>query len=299
MMSLRPYPVQSSASELSCQPFFIITSGRSGSTLLRAILNRDPSICIPPESHVLGQVTRKFKRCFRFLPWEYVVRLVVSEFQIQVPGFGFWDLNMHGLYRIALELPREQRSLARLIDLIYVHYAQDKKPQATRWGDKSIRNALFLPLIDQLYPDARYIVLIRDGRDVAVSLVAADTTPVTDVERAADYWMRSVTKARRFAARLDDSRRLELFYEDLVREPEPAVRRVYEFLDLAFSPRALHITDSLDSLGDANREIHRNLAKPINADSIGKWRRALSAEKQSVLQAMLKDKLLELDYSVD
>lgn len=298
-MSLRPYPVQSRASDLSCRPFFIVTAGRSGSTLLRAIINQDPTVIVPPESHVLGQLTRKFKRCFRFLPWEYVVRLVISEFEMQDPGFSFWKLDMQKFYPRALALPRRQRSLAKLVDMVYVYYLEDKKPEASRWGDKSIRNALYLPQIDSLFPDARYVVLIRDGRDVALSLVKADTTTVTDVERAADYWLRSVTKARRFAQRLDPSRHLEIFYEDLVSEPEPVVRRLYEFLDLEFGPEALEFAGNVDSLGDANRQIHRNLKKPISTASVGKWRRELSEEKRSAVEALLRDELLELDYAVD
>lgn len=295
----RPYPVQSDPSDLSCVPFFIVSSGRSGSTLLRAIVSQHPTICVPPESHVLGHVTRKFKQWFRFLPWEYVVRLVISEFQVQFPGFGFWQIDVVNFYRLALNMPRQQRSLAKLIDIFYMYYAKEKKPEATRWGDKSIGNALFLPRIDELYPNARYIHIVRDGRDVSASLVAADTTPVKDVGRAANYWLRSVTQARLFGARLDDTRYLEIFYEDLVREPEPVVQRVYKFLDLDYRPIALQFWQNVDSLRDANREIHINLKKPINENSIGKWRSQLSEKEQSVLQNTLRHKLLELNYSVD
>ncbi|NIR53069.1 sulfotransferase [candidate division KSB1 bacterium] len=295
----RPYPVQSDPADISCVPFFIISSGRSGSTLLRAIINQHPSVCIPPESHVLGHVIRKFKSWIRFLPWEYVVRLVISEFQIKYPGFGFWELDLFRFYPIALKLPKERRSLAKVIDIFYRFYVQEKKPTATRWGDKSIANAFFLPLIDELYPNARYVLLIRDGRDVSVSLVAADTTPVTDVGRAADYWLRSVTQARRFLARLDSSRYLEIFYENLVQRPEPVVERLYDFLGLDYIPEALQFWRNVDSLSDANREIHKNLRKPINMNSIGKWRKQLSQEGQSVLQNILQDKLVELNYPID
>lgn len=295
----KPYPVQSNESDLSCAPFFIISSGRSGSTLLRAIISQHPAVCVPPESHILGQITRRFKLCYRFLPWDYVVRLVISEFQVQSPGFGFWQLDLFKFYPIALKLPKEQRSLAKLIDIFYMYYMQEKKPEATRWGDKSIRNAFFLDLIDEVYPNARYIHLIRDGRDVSVSLVAADTTPVKDVEVAAKYWLRSVTQGRLFGAKLDNTRYLEVFYEDLVGKPESVVKRIYNFLDLDFSPEAFQFRKNLDSLGDAHREIHKNLKNPINENSIGKWRKKLDHEEQQVVQNQLRDKLLELNYSVD
>jgi hypothetical protein len=299
IMPLKPCPVRVADDDGGCEPFFIVTAGRSGSTLLRAIINRDPSLCIPPESHVLGPVSRKFKRCFRFLPWEYVVRAVGSEFESRVPGFGFWKLDMHPYYARALALAPEQRSLAKLIDLVYVQYLEQKKPGASRWGDKTIGNAMFLPSIDQLFPTARYILLIRDGRDAAVSLVAADTTPVTDLGRAADYWVRSVTLSRAFVAGLHPARHLEVRYEDLVREPERVVERVYDFLGVPFRAEVLDVSETIAQLGDADREIHRGLRRPINTDSIGKWRRALDRTQQEALQRQIAAKLHELGYATD
>ncbi|RMD92911.1 MAG: sulfotransferase [Calditrichaeota bacterium] len=296
---IKPFPVHCDPNHLSCVPFFIISSGRSGTTLLRAIINQHPDVCIPPESHVLGHLVRKYKMWFRYLPWEYVVRLVVSEFQIKYPGFGFWELDVFKFYPIALNLQKEQRSLARLIDIFFVYYMQEKKPEAKRWGDKSIVNALFLPLIDQLFPNAQYILLIRDGRDVAVSLVAADTTPVTDFRRAANYWLRSVTLARKFAAKLDATRFLEIYYENLVKDPEPVIRKVYKFLNLDYTPKALEFWKNVDQLKDTRRAIHKNLRQPINPNSIGKWRQQLNEEDQKVLQNILREKLLELNYQVD
>ncbi|MCZ6820494.1 MAG: sulfotransferase [Calditrichaeota bacterium] len=291
--------MQSDSSELSCVPFFILSAGRSGSTLLRALINQHPAICLPPESHVLGRVTKKFKSWYRFLPWEYVVRLVISEFQIQYPGFGFWKLDLFNFFPTALRMPERERSLAKLIDLFYMYYAQEKKPEATGWGDKSIGNALFVSRIDELYPNARYILIIRDGRDVAASHVAADTILHTNLEIAAKYWSKSVTAARNFGAKIDNSRFLEISYEDLVQQPEPVVQRLYQFLDLDYTPTALQFWNNVDSLADANREIHKNLRKPINDNSIGKWRQQLNQEEQTFVQNVLKDKLIELNYTVD
>ncbi len=298
-MPIKPHPLRRHADQVSCAPFFVVTAGRSGSTLLRAIINQDPTICVPPESHVLGPLARKFQRAFRFLPWDYLVRAVASEFQSKIPGFGFWHMDMHPYYAEALALPRDERSLARLIDLVFVHYARDKKPGASRWGDKSISNAFFLPLIDRLFPDASYIVLVRDGRDVAVSLVKADTTAVTEVSVAADYWRRNVEHSQRFVAGLESSRYIEVRYEDLVRQPETTAERVYEFLGIPFDPAALEVSDSVESLGDADREIHRNLRRPINADSIGKGRESLDAAQRAALDEQLRAKLGELGYDVD
>ncbi|MCH7680666.1 sulfotransferase domain-containing protein [candidate division KSB1 bacterium] len=91
----------------------------------------------------------------------------------------------------------------------------------------------------------------------------------------------------------------QMRYEELVGKPESVVKRIYNFLDLDFSPAAFQFRKNLDSLGDADREIHKNLKNPINDNSIGKWRKKLDDEEQQVVQNQLRDKLLELNYSVD
>jgi hypothetical protein len=295
-----PLPLNNSAVPLSCRPFFIITSGRSGSTLLRAILQQEPTICIPPESHVLGQLSQRFQRYYRYVTWEYAVRLVVSEFE-SVPGlfappFSYWEMELSGFYRLAGQLPPEKRNLAHLIDLFYNYYRQCKKPAATRWGDKSVRNIHVLPAIARVFPQAQYIHIIRDGRDVVTSFRKHGI--ISDLTVACRHWTSGLAAADDFGSRLNTDHFLQLYYEALVADPETVMRQVCTFLSLDYTPQLLTFWQSTHELGDAQSTLHQNLKRQINTESAGNWRQQLSLEEQETVQSLLKEMLKQHNYPI-
>jgi hypothetical protein len=101
---LAPLPLTSPPERLSCRPFFIISTGRSGSTLLRAILNAHPTLCIPPESHRLGQIVQGFNNRFRYQAWDLLPSLAAAEFQ-KSRGFAYWNLDLTGFFQRAKKIP--------------------------------------------------------------------------------------------------------------------------------------------------------------------------------------------------
>ena len=126
---LKRYPLRSKKERLTCDPIFIIGSGRSGNTLMRAILTCHPGISIPPESYVLGRVIWRY-RFYSFLPWNLLARLVISEFE-SWSQFYLWNLNLVEFYQQAFSYLEEQRTLAHLLDGFYAYYAQIRKS----WGN--------------------------------------------------------------------------------------------------------------------------------------------------------------------
>ncbi len=290
---LSPIPLTSPAERLSCRPFFIISSGRSGSTLLRAIINAHPAICIPPESQQLGFIVQRFNKSFRFLPWSLLPSLIAAEFQ-KSQSFSFWEMEIAGFYRQASKLPLPDQNLARLIDIFYNSYRQIHKPAAIRWGDKSIRNVKYLAQLNALYPTAQFIHIVRDGRDVAVSLYNQGLfqNPVA----AADHWLDRVTRAKNFGQQIPVGRFLEIHYERLIQEPESTVQQVCEFLALDYQPEMLEFWRQVDKLGDTDRALHENLKNPINSTAIGKWRQQLNSSQQAQIEQQLAPLLTNLGY---
>jgi len=289
----RRHPLHSERVPIASPPFFIIGSGRSGNTLLRTILVGNPTVCIPPESYVLGRVIRDY-RLLRPLPWSILARLVVARFE-SCRHFSSWGIDVRGFHRIAADLPPERRDLANLLDGFYRHYAESKCPLAERWGDKTPLNTRSVHLIDDVFPRARYIHMIRDGRDVVSSYLQAGL--YTRPEDACERWHDSVERARAFGAKIGASRYMEVFYEDLVRDPEPVTRRTCAFLDLEYLPGMLETSGRAAGLGDT-RELthHRNVHKPITTGSIGSWRRRLDGPTRKLVEERLAPTLSALRY---
>ena len=271
-------------------PFlFIVARGRSGTTLLRAMFDAHPDMAIPNESH-------------------FVVQFAKRRSRYETPG-GFDldrftdDLFRHWAFRrwdVPASFVREQCESARPDDYaaavrgLYAAYARHHGK--TRYGDKTPSYVLSIDLLAALFPEARFVHLIRDGRDVALSYLDTDFGSRT-LPQAAIYWDRFVRAGRASGMRLGPTRYREIRYEDLVREPATVLTSLCSFAGLPFDARMLRYHERAHTWasGLSHREHHRNLHKPPTA-GLRDWRRDLSRKDVQVFEALAGDLLAELGY---
>ena len=210
-------------------PFFIVGSARSGTTLLRLILNAHPEVAVPPESRFITELwTGKSEVELR----SFLDRLASHK------RFQTWDLPIEAVAQEVGDVATI--GYADAIRAAFSAYAHvNGKP---RWGDKTPRYVEDLDLVAGLFPDARFIHLIRDGRNVALSYAHVPFGPKT-VGKAADLWSKRVMAGREAAPRLGAERYLEIWYEDLVEDAAGETKDICEFLDLEFDPGMLDYTE--------------------------------------------------------
>lgn len=178
------------------RPIFIVGCPRSGTTLLRLMLDSHPAISCGPETHFVAVLEQVMNR------WPALQRYGFDE--------DYW-----------------YDKLAELVDSFQRDYAARRGKQ--RWADKTPRYALHLPFIDKLFPSCQVIHLIRDGRDVVAS--HRDSWGYKSAVGAPDKWRSFITAARAWGATVPAERYSELRYEDLVADPETSLRRIISFLD--------------------------------------------------------------------
>ena len=173
-------------------------------------------------------------------------------------------------YRAALEAP-------------YLAYAaQHGKPG---WGDKTPYYIGHLDELRRVFPEARIVNLVRDGRDVALSLLRVPFGPA-NVWAAAHQWRDAVDAGERAAERLGDDL-LTVRYEDLVAAPETAIPAVCEFLEIGYRPEMLAVEESPPELIAAGQEAwFRELYGGISANSVGKWRRQMSRSDIALFESI-------------
>ncbi|MDQ3940445.1 MAG: sulfotransferase, partial [Actinomycetota bacterium] len=251
-------------------PFpFIVGEGRSGTTLLRAMLDAHPNVAIPPESLFmtdLGARGRLTMKRTGFDSGSFVSQLS-SE-----PTFPRWELPTQ---EIAQDLAhRPAKDYPDAVRRIYALYARARgKP---RYGDKSPMNCRQLPLIAALWPEARFVHLVRDGRDVAASYLDVAFGPSSFGE-AAYTWKKSVSIADRDGEKLGALRYRVVRYEELVDEPHVVLADLCAFLDLEFDDRMLQYhedaTDVIASMSFPER--HRKLEQPPTP-GLRDWRKTMS-----------------------
>lgn len=125
-----------------------------------------------------------------------------------------------------------------------------------RWVEKSPVYTLHLGLIEELYPDAQYIHLVRDARDVVASTRERWGWRVA-LGTALRKWRLYVTTARAFGAKVGPARYLELRYEDLVADPERKMRSVLEFVGEPWDQAVLEYDSANERIGDHHIELQR------------------------------------------
>lgn len=260
------YPINNKLENLSCEPFFIVGSGRSGNTLLRAMLTAHKQVSIPPESYVFPIMLDRFIKQ-NGMDWNSLVCNVLKPLE-DSPDFYTWGIDLTLLKNELYNLNEKNKTFSRIIDKLYSYYAKEKFPGSTMWGDKTPLNTFHLEEINLALPNSKYIHVIRDGRDVVSSYLKAGI--YDSVEKASSRWWQSIEQARLFGKNSESSKYIEVRYENLVSNPLEELQRVSSFLNIHFEKEMLDFFKIYDKLGDTVLAHHNNVQNPVNPNSIGK-----------------------------
>jgi hypothetical protein len=247
-------------------------------------------IAIPPESYVFPKAALKFTS-LQYLDWDDICRLVIALFESH-GSFNVWNTNITPAYASAIEIPVAERSLARIIDEIFKCYAKQAFPEAAIWGEHSPIHTLYAPWIYNIFPKARYIHVLRDGRDVIASMVERKYT----LEYSTERWKATVERTHALGEKLLPDQFLEIRYEDLVSKPEDTLRQVSSFVGIDYSQQMLDYWKLPTTVEHKFMEHHRNLSKPVFTSSIGQWKQRLTEDQQKYIIANAADLLRKLHY---
>ena len=185
---------------------------------------------------------------------------------------------------------------ATLLDGLYSLYA--RQFGAERWGDKSPTYTISMDLIAKIFPGAQFIHIIRDGRDVALSMIEAYGQRrffYVNIYYAAGSWKHRVRKALASAARLDPCCYYQLHYEQLIVNPEAALRKICDFLGETYYPTMAE-PHKVACNRSRSKGIHAKTTQPVTTSSMGRWRKEMSKEDLHIFQAVAGDLLNELGY---
>ena len=262
-------------------PFFIVGSARSGTTLLRVILNAHPAVTVPPESRFITEL------------WRGSPEVEVEAFLAalgQHRQFRSWNL---GIDLVRAEIGNGTVRYADAIAAVYTAYA--KRAGKDRWGDKTPRYVEHIPFLAELFPGSHFIHLVRDGRDVALSYAKVPFGPKT-VAKAAALWSRRVLLGVSEGRKLGADRYREFRYEDLVGDAEGTTRSLCAFIGIGFVPEMMEYTDKASDfvLEKAKTYNPKVLQKPTKSSR--SWETEMPSRHEEVFEAVAGDVLDLFDY---
>lgn len=274
------------------RPFFVVGSGRSGTTLLRRLLVSEHTH-IGPEMWSTGPVIVEFLRWGWLTSWQVFVKYATASLLEDSECKDDFKREVLSIAGSLSNAPRSERSVAYLLHRIHQEQATWVGSRAGRWGDKTPYNTFFLPELKMVFPDAAFIHLVRDGVDVIVSYVETGLQPSLDA--AATRWTASTSSAMIFARKYP-CRCLESRYEDLVTNTEGVVERISDFLELP-SPTSSPVGRTPMGLGDLKQHSHhQRVFEPIDSGQIGKGRAKLTSDERHRLAPRMNPLLIRLGY---
>jgi hypothetical protein len=283
---------------------FIVGVGRSGTTMLRLMLDAHPDLAIPPETHFVPDVIEAIN--------DGADPAKVVEVMQTVRQWG--DLHMEPAeVQARLEAVPDWNAGNALRAFYEIYGERQGKP---RVGEKTPAYVRKMRLIEKAMPEARFIHVIRDGRDVALSrwkrtLGEGKRAPASQV---GEGWQRRIRRAQQQGRKLNHY--LELRYEDLVTDTEPNLRKIAEFIELPWDPVMLryyeHAADRMAEMardlpstdgkpvrpGEERMQAHAMTQKPPDPSAMYRWKEKMSPEDVRDFDAAAGELLAELGYEV-
>lgn len=278
-------------------PVFIVGCDRSGTTLLRLMLNTGPDLYIPAESrffgrlqtfqHDYGDFTQTTQRYF------FIRDLQRNQATKKTDSFSIFNLPP-GEAEAAIQA-YAPTNLAGATTALYraAAHAQGK----LRWGDKTPRYIEEIDLLAEAFPKAQFVHVIRDGRDVAISIRRAGW--VGNIPQIAEYWKQLVLTGQKSGCQLGPGRYREIRYEQLVTHPEAILKDLCSWLNLQYTPSMLEYhRQSEASIPQVHADLFKLTKQPVNASRVGKWRVELKESEIFDFENIAGDLLNDLGYEL-
>lgn len=270
-------------------PVFVVGMPRSGTTLLSSMLDAHSDLVIAPETHY-------FTRCWTGEPLSDATDAQgMLDRLFQQPGVA--DMALSAAEREAIHA--RVRSLHRpshadVLRAVTTVFAA--RTSARAWGEKTPDHLRYVPEMARQFPEAVFVAIVRDPRDVCLSLQSVPWNRDTLPEQAWT-WRSYVERMNHYRAAYPD-RFYDLRYEDLITNPKRELRAVCDFLAMPFEPAMLAFHQQEDRSFDAHREPWKEKTEQaVDPTNQQKWRTQMPEAERVIVELIAGNRLESYDYA--
>ncbi len=268
-------------------PLFIVGLPRSGTKLLRELLNNHSQIGIPSiETEFLPYLHLNWNSFGDLSQYESFEAFYTQMLKLPY----FWYLQREGEV-IACRSWYDSCpnfSVSGVFEALIRHDANIPTESKRIWGDKSPSYVRHLLLLKNIYPTCRIIHITRDVRDYCLSIHKAWKK---NMFRAAQRWSTDVTSAKEQGNRIGRDY-LEIRYEDLIETPDVEMKKICQFLHIPFEADMVTLSRPSENIGDAANRLS------IVKKNKGKWQTQLDPTRQTRIEEIACDTLRACGYEV-
>lgn len=273
-------------------PFFIVGFQRSGTTLLRMMLNSHPRVAIPHDSAELWPSYRNRQAAYNMLQTQEDVLRMMNDIHRE-PRIQAWqtDLPKSELYRTPL--PKNYAEIMSRFHEVFMHL-QGKDV----WGDKNTGTLVEMDDLNFLFPTAKFVHLVRDGRDCALSHTGAVYKyGYANILRVAQEWRDQVGLCGRMGRMLPSWRFMEVRYEDLIRSPKEVLLRICEFLGLEYSDQMLRYHENVEKhIPSEKQSLWPLINRPPDVSNVDRWKTHMSLVDRAIFERTAGELLAVYGY---
>ncbi len=269
---------------------FIVGTQRSGTTLLRLILNAHSRIAIAREAGFLVPLLKK----------KYVTTGFTGAFlKAFYNNYLSSKSDIQSSYAYYTEFftqldPEERISLRELVTGLFSTYCRGEGKSI--WGNKTPSFLRKIDILYRLFPDALFIHIVRDGRDVFDSWRKKAEMHKNDVSVMALDWSLKLLMIERYFKGIRAENKITVRYEDLLEKPEQTVRDICSMIGVEYEPDMFNFYKN-----SYNYTISRHsklIFSPLNSDNRWKWKKNLSRREIRIFNLLAGHHLRKYNYEI-
>lgn len=258
-------------------PFFIVGCGRSGTTLVRSILNNGSTIGIPLESLFIADYLNSSNKL------ETVKILAPQEFEVLEWGLIIDQSNFN-----------DAKSVKCVISKLHELYIE--KNGKTRWGQKTPRLVRHWKELSEVYPNSQFIHIVRDPRAVVCSLIKSNVHKSTTYH-GIQRWLKDISYGLEMEATLGQDRTLQISFECLTADPAKELRRISAFLNEPYDSKMLDASNKgHEEYSKYYAKIHKRLSSKPDVSRTKAWKAELKNWQISLIQNKCKEFMRKIGY---
>jgi len=274
-------------------PVFIVGCYRSGTTLMRMMLSAHSRIHISQETNYIDKLTNQLdSKDLLFDSSDFQAMLNQINFYLSQEGWEYTpcinDFTIEGVVN-NWSYPEIVKQIA-LLDL-----PERKKEKLLLWGDNTPQYIKSMFFLNEMFPNAKFIVMVRDPRDVAASARKLHFGGKTPIGSAVD-WKTSIIHAEEAKESFGEGRVLILKYESLVKETKYSLNTLCRFLGVQYEEGMMNYHQTQAAHQMKKHGHHQMLARPMSSKTIGRYRADLKYSDIKAIELFLADYLLSFDY---
>jgi len=277
-------------------PIFVVGAPRSGTSLLARMLDAHPAIGLADELCFFDIVLSAQSEVPELDSPERIARFL--ELLPRMDHVRFWA-DGEALIAAAADRLRADPAPSYARFYRYLMEARAAAVGARRFGEKTPWNVRHLEALEALFPNARFVHIVRDPRAVVASKRKLPRTS-TDVVTNAVKWSIDVAAAGRYRDSSPEraARLLEIRYEDLVRNPEPVLRRLTDFLGEPFDPAMLTFTEA-GTPAFKDQPWRDGVRRPLFDSSLASWRNEFTPAQLWLVQRLTRAGMARYGYTAE